>query len=247
MITNLFISAPPAGHDFCSEGHGCMEHSDCVNLEAGGCCVCRDGFRPLRDDNAYCEGEASLWLMSFLCCWCERWCLDEESFFFFFIGAWVMTLAFFFFLAFSATMVILFQNESIIFSYYGAECGLVWFELKEPYYPHHKQTRRLKRKHKIPEWCSRKLSWFVVGVSFTSLVGARVISQWARQQMSPVCFHPSERTIYVGTIQTQPLQPVLGPGSDNRGRLHWTGTLGVLDERTTPFNHRCFHAALFIV
>lgn len=36
-----------------------MEHSDCVNLEAGGCCVCRDGFRPLRDDNAYCEGEAS--------------------------------------------------------------------------------------------------------------------------------------------------------------------------------------------
>ncbi|XP_073328548.1 protein kinase C-binding protein NELL2a isoform X1 [Pagrus major] len=43
------------GHDFCSEGHGCMEHSDCVNLEAGDCCVCKDGFRPLRDDNAYCE------------------------------------------------------------------------------------------------------------------------------------------------------------------------------------------------
>uniref|UniRef100_A0A3Q3JFM7 Neural EGFL like 2 n=1 Tax=Monopterus albus TaxID=43700 RepID=A0A3Q3JFM7_MONAL len=43
------------GHDFCSEGHGCMEHSDCVNLEAGDCCVCKDGFRSLRDDNAYCE------------------------------------------------------------------------------------------------------------------------------------------------------------------------------------------------
>uniref|UniRef100_A0A3Q3VWZ9 Uncharacterized protein n=1 Tax=Mola mola TaxID=94237 RepID=A0A3Q3VWZ9_MOLML len=43
------------GHDFCSEGHSCVEHSDCVNLEAGDCCVCKDGFRPLRDDNAYCE------------------------------------------------------------------------------------------------------------------------------------------------------------------------------------------------
>uniref|UniRef100_A0A8C5DZP1 Neural EGFL like 2 n=1 Tax=Gouania willdenowi TaxID=441366 RepID=A0A8C5DZP1_GOUWI len=43
------------GHDFCSEGHGCVEHSDCVNLEAGDCCVCKDGFRPLREDNAYCE------------------------------------------------------------------------------------------------------------------------------------------------------------------------------------------------
>ncbi|KAM3870175.1 protein kinase C-binding protein NELL2a [Diretmus argenteus] len=43
------------GHDFCSEGHGCVEHSDCVNLEAGDYCVCKDGFRPLRDDNAYCE------------------------------------------------------------------------------------------------------------------------------------------------------------------------------------------------
>uniref|UniRef100_A0A8C5E0U8 Protein kinase C-binding protein NELL2 n=1 Tax=Gouania willdenowi TaxID=441366 RepID=A0A8C5E0U8_GOUWI len=42
-------------HDFCSEGHGCVEHSDCVNLEAGDCCVCKDGFRPLREDNAYCE------------------------------------------------------------------------------------------------------------------------------------------------------------------------------------------------
>uniref|UniRef100_A0A8C9Y5A9 Neural EGFL like 2 n=1 Tax=Sander lucioperca TaxID=283035 RepID=A0A8C9Y5A9_SANLU len=52
---NLFLSVPPAGHDFCSEGHSCVEHSDCVNLEAGDCCVCKDGFRPLRDDNAYCE------------------------------------------------------------------------------------------------------------------------------------------------------------------------------------------------
>uniref|UniRef100_A0A8C7ZZL3 Neural EGFL like 2a n=1 Tax=Oryzias sinensis TaxID=183150 RepID=A0A8C7ZZL3_9TELE len=52
---NLFFSVPPAGHDFCSEGHGCLEHSDCVNLEAGDCCVCKDGFRPLRDDNAYCD------------------------------------------------------------------------------------------------------------------------------------------------------------------------------------------------
>uniref|UniRef100_A0AAQ4RL43 Neural EGFL like 2 n=1 Tax=Gasterosteus aculeatus aculeatus TaxID=481459 RepID=A0AAQ4RL43_GASAC len=52
---NLFLCGPPAGHDFCSEGHGCAEHSDCVNLEAGDCCVCKDGFRPLRDDNAYCE------------------------------------------------------------------------------------------------------------------------------------------------------------------------------------------------
>ncbi|XP_018585658.2 protein kinase C-binding protein NELL2-like [Scleropages formosus] len=43
------------GHDFCSEGHGCAEHSDCVNLEAGACCGCKDGFRPLRADEAYCE------------------------------------------------------------------------------------------------------------------------------------------------------------------------------------------------
>lgn len=57
---NFFTSVPSAGHDFCSEGHSCMEHSDCVNLEAGDCCVCKDGFRPLRDDNAYCEGTA--WL-----------------------------------------------------------------------------------------------------------------------------------------------------------------------------------------
>lgn len=50
------LTSPPAGHDFCSEGHGCVEHSDCVNLEAGECCACKDGFRPLRDDNAYCQG-----------------------------------------------------------------------------------------------------------------------------------------------------------------------------------------------
>uniref|UniRef100_A0AAY4EA35 Neural EGFL like 2 n=1 Tax=Denticeps clupeoides TaxID=299321 RepID=A0AAY4EA35_9TELE len=43
------------GHDFCAEGNGCMEHSDCINLEAAACCSCKDGFRPLRDDNAYCE------------------------------------------------------------------------------------------------------------------------------------------------------------------------------------------------
>uniref|UniRef100_A0A669F2M6 Neural EGFL like 2 n=1 Tax=Oreochromis niloticus TaxID=8128 RepID=A0A669F2M6_ORENI len=55
LTLTLFLSLPPAGHDFCSEGNGCMENSDCVNLEAGDCCVCKDGFRPLRDDNAYCE------------------------------------------------------------------------------------------------------------------------------------------------------------------------------------------------
>ncbi|XP_023666191.1 protein kinase C-binding protein NELL2a-like [Paramormyrops kingsleyae] len=43
------------GHDFCGEGHGCMENSDCINLEAAACCQCRDGFRPLRADEAYCE------------------------------------------------------------------------------------------------------------------------------------------------------------------------------------------------
>lgn len=55
------------------------------------------------------------------------------------------------FFAFSAAMVIWFQNESIISSCYGAECGLVWSKLKEPYYPHHKRTRRPKRKQNIPE------------------------------------------------------------------------------------------------
>ncbi|CAG5957755.1 unnamed protein product [Menidia menidia] len=56
------------GHDFCSEGHGCVEHSDCVNLEAGDCCVCKDGFRPLRDDNAYCEALQILLLLTLYCC-----------------------------------------------------------------------------------------------------------------------------------------------------------------------------------
>uniref|UniRef100_A0A8C5DY14 Neural EGFL like 2 n=1 Tax=Gouania willdenowi TaxID=441366 RepID=A0A8C5DY14_GOUWI len=54
-ITDLSVLPIGQGHDFCSEGHGCVEHSDCVNLEAGDCCVCKDGFRPLREDNAYCE------------------------------------------------------------------------------------------------------------------------------------------------------------------------------------------------
>ncbi|XP_058883490.1 protein NEL-like isoform X2 [Acipenser ruthenus] len=43
------------GYDFCADGHRCMDHSECVNLEAGACCSCRDGFRALREDNAYCE------------------------------------------------------------------------------------------------------------------------------------------------------------------------------------------------
>ncbi|MGH0176834.1 UNVERIFIED_CONTAM: hypothetical protein FKN15_073777 [Acipenser sinensis] len=33
----------------------CMDHSECMNLEAGACCSCKDGFRALREDNAYCE------------------------------------------------------------------------------------------------------------------------------------------------------------------------------------------------
>uniref|UniRef100_A0A7M4FWM6 Neural EGFL like 2 n=1 Tax=Crocodylus porosus TaxID=8502 RepID=A0A7M4FWM6_CROPO len=43
------------GHDFCSEGHNCMEHSVCRNLEDRAVCSCQDGFRTLREDNAYCE------------------------------------------------------------------------------------------------------------------------------------------------------------------------------------------------
>lgn len=43
------------GHDFCAEGNTCMEHSDCVNLDAGASCTCKEGFRSLRPDNAYCE------------------------------------------------------------------------------------------------------------------------------------------------------------------------------------------------
>ncbi|KPP69846.1 protein kinase C-binding protein NELL2-like [Scleropages formosus] len=43
------------GHDFCAEGHCCAEHSECISLETGPRCRCRDGFRSLRDDEAYCE------------------------------------------------------------------------------------------------------------------------------------------------------------------------------------------------
>ncbi|XP_043943101.1 protein kinase C-binding protein NELL2 [Protopterus annectens] len=43
------------GHDFCAEGHSCMENSICKNLEDKAVCSCRDGFRPLRGDQAYCE------------------------------------------------------------------------------------------------------------------------------------------------------------------------------------------------
>ncbi|XP_058841730.1 protein kinase C-binding protein NELL2-like isoform X2 [Acipenser ruthenus] len=43
------------GYDFCADGHHCMDHSECMNLEAGACCSCKDGFRALREDNAYCE------------------------------------------------------------------------------------------------------------------------------------------------------------------------------------------------
>uniref|UniRef100_A0AAY4EPY2 Protein kinase C-binding protein NELL2 n=1 Tax=Denticeps clupeoides TaxID=299321 RepID=A0AAY4EPY2_9TELE len=45
------------GHDFCAEGSSqiCVENSECVNLEAGACCSCKDGFRSLRDDSAYCQ------------------------------------------------------------------------------------------------------------------------------------------------------------------------------------------------
>uniref|UniRef100_A0A670JGD1 Neural EGFL like 2 n=1 Tax=Podarcis muralis TaxID=64176 RepID=A0A670JGD1_PODMU len=42
-------------HDFCSEGHKCLENSFCRNLEDRAVCSCRDGFRALREDNAYCE------------------------------------------------------------------------------------------------------------------------------------------------------------------------------------------------
>uniref|UniRef100_A0A8C5MYA4 Neural EGFL like 2 n=1 Tax=Leptobrachium leishanense TaxID=445787 RepID=A0A8C5MYA4_9ANUR len=43
------------GHDFCSEGHNCVEYSVCKNLDDKAVCFCRDGFRSLREDNAYCE------------------------------------------------------------------------------------------------------------------------------------------------------------------------------------------------
>uniref|UniRef100_A0A674F755 Neural EGFL like 2 n=1 Tax=Salmo trutta TaxID=8032 RepID=A0A674F755_SALTR len=44
------------GYHFCVEGHSpsCVENSECVNLEAGSCCSCKDGYRALRDDSAYC-------------------------------------------------------------------------------------------------------------------------------------------------------------------------------------------------
>uniref|UniRef100_A0A8C8YP70 Protein kinase C-binding protein NELL2 n=1 Tax=Prolemur simus TaxID=1328070 RepID=A0A8C8YP70_PROSS len=43
------------GYDFCSERHNCMENSVCRNLNDRAVCSCRDGFRALREDNAYCE------------------------------------------------------------------------------------------------------------------------------------------------------------------------------------------------
>ncbi|XP_070804065.1 protein kinase C-binding protein NELL2 [Pituophis catenifer annectens] len=43
------------GHDFCSEGHKCLENSFCRNVEEKSVCSCRDGFRSLRDDSVYCE------------------------------------------------------------------------------------------------------------------------------------------------------------------------------------------------
>ncbi|KAM9467339.1 protein kinase C-binding protein NELL2 [Clarias gariepinus] len=45
------------GHDFCADGYSssCVENSECVNLEAGACCSCKDGYRAVRDDSAYCQ------------------------------------------------------------------------------------------------------------------------------------------------------------------------------------------------
>ncbi|KAM4614966.1 protein kinase C-binding protein NELL2-like [Polymixia lowei] len=45
------------GHDFCAEGHAsqCVVNSECVNLEAGACCRCRDGYRSVRDDSSHCR------------------------------------------------------------------------------------------------------------------------------------------------------------------------------------------------
>ncbi|XP_036745324.2 protein kinase C-binding protein NELL2 isoform X1 [Manis pentadactyla] len=43
------------GYDFCSERHDCMENSVCRNLNDRAVCSCRDGFRALREDHAYCE------------------------------------------------------------------------------------------------------------------------------------------------------------------------------------------------
>uniref|UniRef100_A0A8C1TFD3 NEL-like protein 2 n=1 Tax=Cyprinus carpio TaxID=7962 RepID=A0A8C1TFD3_CYPCA len=43
------------GHDFCAEDNICVENSACVNLDGGASCSCKNGFRPLREDRAYCE------------------------------------------------------------------------------------------------------------------------------------------------------------------------------------------------
>uniref|UniRef100_A0A8C1CNQ5 NEL-like protein 2 n=1 Tax=Cyprinus carpio carpio TaxID=630221 RepID=A0A8C1CNQ5_CYPCA len=47
------------GHDFCAEAAGhsrnCVENSDCINLEAGAFCSCKEGYHALRDDSAYCQ------------------------------------------------------------------------------------------------------------------------------------------------------------------------------------------------
>ncbi|KAG9346921.1 hypothetical protein JZ751_005848 [Albula glossodonta] len=48
------------GHDFCSEGHSCMENSDCVNLEMSSRCSCQDGYHAIRDDSAFCSGTRRL-------------------------------------------------------------------------------------------------------------------------------------------------------------------------------------------
>ncbi|MGH0137314.1 UNVERIFIED_CONTAM: hypothetical protein FKN15_069950, partial [Acipenser sinensis] len=56
VIKSYSYTSPPfKGYDFCADGHRCMDHSECMNLEAGACCICKDGFRALREDNAYCE------------------------------------------------------------------------------------------------------------------------------------------------------------------------------------------------
>ncbi|XP_061422442.1 protein kinase C-binding protein NELL1-like isoform X1 [Lethenteron reissneri] len=43
------------GHDFCGEGHICGDHSQCQNLLTRAACVCRPGFTPIREDEAYCQ------------------------------------------------------------------------------------------------------------------------------------------------------------------------------------------------
>lgn len=66
LTNSLFL----VGYDFCSERHSCMENSVCRNLNDRAVCSCRDGFRALRQDNAYCEGNPcnDVWLrcMNFL-------------------------------------------------------------------------------------------------------------------------------------------------------------------------------------